>query len=80
MKTYVASDETIARLENDFKYHSPFGDQPQKYAIIRDKARDLAYTLITLAPASRELSLALTKLDEVVMHTNSAIARHETQE
>jgi hypothetical protein len=80
MKTYQASQETIDRLENDFKYHAPVAGQPEKYVIIRDKARDLAYTLITLAPASRELSLALTKLDEVVMHTNSAIARHEQGE
>ena len=65
------------RLERDFTYHAPKGDQPERYIKIRDKAKELALLISDLTPNSREQSLAFTKLDEVVMHANSAIARNE---
>ena len=65
------------RIERDFTYHPPKGDQPERYVKIRDKAKELALVLAANCPQSREFSLALTKLDEVVMHANSAIARNE---
>ena len=36
-----------------------------------------AHLIVTLTPKSREQSLALTKLEEAIMHANSAIARNE---
>lgn len=65
------------RIENDFRYHPPQGpDQTERYNKIRAVARGYAHELVELCPPSRELSLALTKLDEAVMHANSAVARH----
>lgn len=58
-----------------FTYHPPKGDQPEKYEDIRDYAHRYAQVLSTLCPDSRERSLALTKLEEVVFWANAAIAR-----
>jgi hypothetical protein len=66
-----------AKIENNFKYHAPKNDQSQRYVEIREKAKELAYLINGLAPDSREMSLALTKLEESVMWANAAIARNE---
>lgn len=66
---------TVEEIENRFSYHRPTEDQLPKYEKIRDKGKEMALLLIKLCPDSRELSTALTKLDEVVMHSNAAIAR-----
>ena len=58
-----------------FSYHAPAGKQLDAYNEIRERARNTAHELVRLCPESRELSLALTKLEECVMHANSAIAR-----
>lgn len=31
------------QFENNFKYHSPKEGQPERYQLIRDKAKELAY-------------------------------------
>lgn len=46
------------------------------YQEIREQARALALLLAGLCPASRELSLALTNLEQTVMWANAAIARN----
>jgi hypothetical protein len=64
-------------LENRFTYHPPKDGQPAKYEAIRDAALQFAKLIDALTPDSREKSTAITKLDEVVMHANASIARHE---
>jgi hypothetical protein len=63
-------------IENNFKYHAPKEGQPEKYAAIREKAKELAYLIDELCPNSREKSLAATKLEEAVMWANASIARN----
>lgn len=65
------------RIENNFHYHPPKDDQPQRYEMIRAKAKELAYVINGCTPMSREQSLAFTALEEAVMHANAAIARNE---
>lgn len=65
------------QIENNFRYHSPKAGQPEKYTALRDEAKILAHSFIDICPESRELSLALTKLEEAVMWANAAIARNE---
>lgn len=67
-----------ARVSNDFTYHPPFGDQTDRYTVLRNGAKELAMIIIDLTPTSREQSIALTKLEEAVMFANAAIARNET--
>jgi hypothetical protein len=66
-----------ATLENNFKYHSPLPGQPKRYEAIRAKAKELAYLMQESCPKSRELSTAMTNLEQAVMWANAAIARNE---
>lgn len=65
------------QIEKNFKYHAPKEGQPEKYTALRDKAKSLALDFVDKCPESRELALALTKLEESVMWANAAIARNE---
>ena len=73
----MAKDQTLERIENNFTYHPPFGGQTERYVLMRDEAKKLAILMVNKAPESRELSVALTKLEEAVMWVNAAIARNE---
>lgn len=64
-------------LRNNFTYHPPKEDQPERYAQIREKAREFAELLQKNCPASRELSVALTNLEQATMWANASIARNE---
>jgi hypothetical protein len=64
-------------IKNRFTYHPPKAGQPERYEEIRDRARDYANYLACVCPDSRELSLAITKLEEVVFWSNASIARNE---
>lgn len=77
MKRYEIDVKMADRIMNDFSYHSPKDDQPERYEIIRTKAKALALTICELSPPSREQSIALADLERVVMFTNAAIARNE---
>jgi hypothetical protein len=67
--------ELFERIERDFTYHPPTEGQVLMYREIREQARALALLLAGLCPISRELSLALTNLEQAVMWANAAIAR-----
>lgn len=62
-------------LENRFTYHKPTPEKAEKYPLIRDKAKELAYLIQELTPDGREKSLAITKLEESVMWANAGISR-----
>jgi hypothetical protein len=80
MKTYEISDRMREQIANNFTYHKPNPDQPERYMVIRDKARDLAELILKLTPPSREQSVAITELESTVMWANAAIARNEGAE
>ena len=63
-------------LENRFTFHPARDDQAPIYEGIRARARELATELDGVCPDSRELSLAITHLEEVVFWANASIARH----
>ena len=71
----AVNQESDNDLETRFTYHAPKDGQPAIYGIIRDEAKKLAYMLKHYCPQSRELSLALTKLEESVFWANASIAR-----
>jgi hypothetical protein len=64
-------------LTHRFTYHPPQPGQPEKYEAIRDAGRQFAEVIAELAPESRELSLAITNIEQAVMWANAAIARNE---
>lgn len=69
-------DNLQARIASDFSYHTPRPEQVPIYNEIRYRAKEFALHLEAVVPHGRELSTALTKLEECVMHANAAVARH----
>jgi len=77
MSNYEVSQKMSEQLEKTFTYHSPKDDQPDRYVLLRDKAKYLAYDIVRNTPPSREQSLAITHLEEAIFYANAAIARNE---
>jgi len=77
---YPLTEQTIRDLAHRYSYHAPHSDQASRYVEIRNAVGDLALVLARNAPASRELSTALTHLDAVMFNANAAIARNEKKE
>lgn len=77
MSKYVISEADEKRLNNNFTYHAPKETQPERYEMIRTEAKNFASNLMRNCPPSRELSLALTALEDAVMWANASIARNE---
>lgn len=64
-------------FENIYTYHPPFGTQPTRYVLIREKAKELAKLIDAACPDSREKSVAQTNVQQAVMWANAAIAINE---
>jgi hypothetical protein len=75
--TYEPSEQLVREIRTRFMYHPPRPDQLPRYDELRRNALELALRILHVTPPGREQSLALTKLEEAVMHANSAIARGE---
>lgn len=63
------------QLERMFTYHPATEETQGRYRTIRANIKDLAYLMKSLCPASRELSLAITHLEQASMWANASIAR-----
>lgn len=74
---YTPSQEQLDQNAKAFVYHSPKDSQPERYQRIRKAAGELAHLLVTNCPRSRELSVAMTKLEEASFWANASIARNE---
>ena len=79
MTSYKPSERLQRQLDLAFDRSNTAGstDQQLRWESIRGMAGDYARQLAMQCPESRELSLALTKLDEVVFWAREAIARNE---
>jgi len=66
----------INDLENRFKFH-PANDRDTqvRHQTVRTMCLNLATNLDEIVPEGREKSLAITKLEEVMMWANAGIAR-----
>lgn len=74
---YNHRDRGHAKLERNYTYHPPKGDQTGRYVAIRAAAKRFAAEIERLCPDSRERALAHTRLEEAVMWANASIARNE---
>lgn len=63
-------------LCNRFTYHPPKEGQPEDYVDIRDNGLAFARLINSICPDSREKSSAISRLEEVVMWANAAIAQN----
>lgn len=77
MKRYEITNDKKIQIENSYIYHPPKDDQPERYVMIREKAKEFALMILELSPPSREQSIALTDLEKVVTMVNKAIACNE---
>lgn len=73
----LEQNQWIEEINNRFTYHAPLPGQHEKFFQIRETARQYALLLIELCPDSRERSLALTHLEDVVYCANASIARRK---
>lgn len=78
MPKYQVSEADEKKIENGLIYH-PMKDTEQgnRYADNRAAAHEFAKVITGNCPPSRELSLALTALQESLMWANAAIAVNE---
>lgn len=67
----------IERVTSDFTYHSPDSHQITRMQRLRDKAKELAYSICENCTPSREQEIALGLLEQAVMMANASIAREE---
>lgn len=71
----VPPKPTVDELRKRFFYHPPRDQQAVKnHEKVSECTFDLACDLVLLCPPGRNLSLALTALEDVRMRANAAIA------
>lgn len=79
-KQYQPSEAQIGQLTAvfSFAFQSPANaDQAQRCEEIRETLADFAARLTALCPPSRELAMALTKLEEAMTWAVASIVRNE---
>ena len=74
---YTPTPQVNAQIDRVFTYQKPKDDQQPRFVAIREKAKELAMLIASETPPSREQSLSLTHLEEVVMFANASIVRNE---
>jgi len=74
------TDTQKENRERNFTHHPPVGDQAERYMKIREQANNLALFLNEHCPPSRELSLAMTNLEQSMFWANASIARNEKKD
>lgn len=65
------------RINRDFTYLGPRGDQTERAEQVRRWAREFAHAIVDWTTPGREQENALAKLEEVVYWTTAAIARED---
>jgi hypothetical protein len=64
------------RVDHDFIVHIPRPGDAECITDAHELVRQVAHGFVELVPEGRELSLILTKLDEVLAHACNGIRRH----
>ena len=62
-------------IANRFDYHAPDAAKRQAHESVRRACRDLADSLNEQLPESREKSLVMTNLEQVMFWATAALAR-----
>lgn len=77
MAEYEESDQwekDLKQVDNAFSFHPATPENGEKHDEVREHCRFLARWIVSSHPPSRNRSLALTSLEEVMMRLNAAIA------
>ena len=68
------TQDLSTRVVNDLGFHAATDITRPKHEEIRAAGISMAHTYLAICPPSRELSLALTALQEAQMWANAAVA------
>lgn len=66
-------------IEDIFTYHAPEGDQAARYQLIREAAKQFAYTIHCLCEPGPDRTTAIRKVREAAMTANQSIATRNAQ-
>lgn len=72
----MPKENLLKQIDNNFTYHPPKEGQAELYTSLREDAKKLAIRFVEECPESRELSLAITNLEQAMFWANAAIARN----
>lgn len=73
--------ELQVRITHNHAHHPPKNQVTvSAHELVREITADCASELLDICPVGRELSIALTKLEEVMFWANAAIARDEANQ
>ena len=73
--------DLIAEFERRCRYYRPATEETKRlHEEVRTAITKAGVALITVCPEGRELSLAMTKLEEAMMWGNASIARNRGSE
>ena len=74
---YSPSIEDVERVAQAHSFHRADAEKQSQHEEVREVTRKCAQRLLELCPKSRELSLALTAMQDAMMWANAAIAIHQ---
>lgn len=66
-------------MKKTYQYHKPSSDGLEKITVLRELFSQVHDQIDTLAPASREKSVALTKLEETAMWAIKAVVCNDPE-
>jgi hypothetical protein len=66
--------DIATRIANDFSFHPATDTTAPKHDEVRRICREAALALLLHVPEGRELSLAITSLQEAMMWANAGVA------
>lgn len=77
-RALVARQALHDRVENDLMLHPPL-DEATAVALndLRSMFTEIAHHVVDVCPPSRELSLALTDIEDALQHSIAAIVRNQ---
>ncbi len=77
MKKYELAEKVANQIGASFTNQVTSVEQDTRIQTLLDAGRGLALTIATITPPSRSQSLALTHLEEAIMHAARAIAQED---
>lgn len=81
MNKYSPSERLLEQVDKTYEFvEKATPEQVERYRIFRKNAKMLADDFIRMCPESRELSLALTHLEDAIMWAIESISRNEKGE
>ena len=80
MPDFMSKEQLLAEWKFNLTNHKPTDEGIEKIEANRAAAITLAEAYLENCPTSRDLSLALTSLEESLFHANAAVARNFTED